>query len=77
MHLYRLGELNLVLLNRYFLIRVPINETLLYLFVYYFVCVYRTSNRMARFAFSVVSRLRFELRTGVLYARGVYSLVGE
>ena len=30
MHLYRLGELNLVLLNRYSLIRVPINESLLY-----------------------------------------------
>ena len=28
MHLYRLGELNLVLLNRYSLIRVPINESL-------------------------------------------------
>ena len=27
MHLYRLGELNLVLLNRYSLIRVPTNES--------------------------------------------------
>ena len=32
MHLYRLGELNLVLLNRYSLIRVPINESLLYIY---------------------------------------------
>ena len=29
MHVYRLGELNLVLLNRYSLIRVPINESVL------------------------------------------------
>ena len=30
MHLYRLGELNCVLLNRYSLIRVRINESLTY-----------------------------------------------
>ena len=34
MHLYRLGELNLVLLNRFRLIRVPINENLLYITKY-------------------------------------------